>query len=494
MEQREPGASGARNWPGDESRRVVADAMPPLWEQPRSTASLVSAIAGEADEPAVVIRDSLYERIALSPLALALVDTPPFLRLQGIKQLGFVYRVWPGATHTRYEHSLGVYHLARLALGELVQRGGIGQSVTPEDAQTFLAAALLHDIGHYPFSHAIEELGYPIEPHERVGRHIILQSPIAEVLERHRVAPERVAALVDPPRTGARGNGPAGGRAGGSAGMDSVLIQLLSGTLDVDKLDYLPRDARACNVPYGGVDVTRLLAALRVQSVAGRRQLVVTDKGISPLHSLLHARQEMFDNVYWHHTNRAQMAMLLRAVQDAILAGTLTPAELTSHDDAALLALLDGPTMPPATRALVGGLRQRRIYKTALEVSARAGRVYQQLDALFWDQAKRRRAELALAEHFAGCLGEPVADYEVLIDIPKPEKWEMHAWIRFSNPPLGMESLLSWVEATGLLPGDLGKYEQYQRRIRIVTSARLREVARGRPELILPVLDRLAVL
>jgi HD superfamily phosphohydrolase len=492
MEQQEPGTPGRSNRPASSSLNdtITDDNQPTLWNQHRSWWQSANPLAAEIGEQAVVVRDSLYERITLSPLALALMNTPPFLRLQNIKQLGFVYRIWPGATHTRYEHSLGVYHLAQMALHELMRGSRLQHPLTLEDVRTFLAAALLHDIGHYPFSHAIEELGYPVEPHERVGRRIILHSEVAAVLEQFHVSPERVAALIDPPgdeATVPHNHGP--------APIDRLLIQLLSGTLDVDKLDYLPRDARACNVPYGGVDVTRRLAALRVRSVAEQHRIVLTDKGISPLNSLLHARQEMFDNIYWHHTNRAQMAMLLRATQDAMLAGALRPDELAHHDDASLLALLQGPAMPLSTRALVDGLRQRQIHKTALEVSARAGRIYQQLDALFWDQAKRRRVELALAAHFATCLREPVADYEVLIDIPKPEKWEMHAWIWFSDPPLGMEPLLSWVDATGLLPSDLVKYEQHQRRIRIVTSQRLREVARSRrSELILPVLDHLTVL
>ena len=127
-----------------------------------------------------------------------------------------------------------------------------------------LAAALLHDIGHYPFSHAIEELGYPIEPHERVGRRIIEQGAVAAALERHGLSPQRVADVIDPPRD--RPLPPT----------DAILVRLLSGPLDVDKLDYLPRDARGCNVPYGGVDLTRLLGSIRLlryaTGAAARRQ------------------------------------------------------------------------------------------------------------------------------------------------------------------------------------------------------------------------------
>ena len=184
--------------------------------------------------------------------------------------------------------------------------------LTEREARTALAAALLHDIGHYPFSHAIEELGYPVLPHERVGRQIIETGEVAAALERHGLRPDRVADMIDPPKDSPLAPGHA------------LLARLLSGPLDVDKLDYLPRDARACNVPYGGVDVSRLLGALRVIPTPEGPRLGVSDKGISPLNSLLHARQEMFDNVYWHHTNRAMMAMLLRATQEAVLAGAIT--------------------------------------------------------------------------------------------------------------------------------------------------------------------------
>ncbi|MEO7002281.1 MAG: HD domain-containing protein [Ktedonobacterales bacterium] len=451
--------------------------------------------------PQSVIRDSLYDVIPLGALELALIETPAFVRLQGVKQLGFVYRVWPGATHTRFEHSLGVYYLMLRAIRSLIATttheqatsgaANVGATLLAdtESVRVALAAALLHDCGHYPFSHAIEELGDPIIPHERVGRRLIESGEVAAALETHSVSPARVADLVDPPRD--RALPPA----------DALLMRLLSGPLDVDKLDYLPRDARACNVPYGGVDVTRLLGALRIlPGATGKRdgsgaRLGVSDKGISPLNSLLHARQEMFDNVYWHHTNRAMMAMLLRAVQEALLGGQLTPDELPGHDDASLLALLSTERMPAATRALVEALRLRRPYKTLLEVSAPAGRIYHLLDTLFWDQTKRRRVELALADALDAALPDAVAPYDVLVDIPKPEKWEMDTLVSFAHPPLGMQPLMTWTEATGQRSDDLGVYERRQRRIRIVASAHVRDAARPLAEdLLLPVIERISTL
>lgn len=461
------------------------------------TTSLWDAVANATDgepllpdsAPRSAIRDSLYDVIPLGQLELDLIATPEFVRLQGVKQLGFVYRVWPGATHTRFEHSLGVYHLMLLALRAMRSQRHLGSgqiSADPTDLRTLLAAALLHDVGHYPFSHAIEELGYPIIPHERVGRRLIEQSTLTTVLRQHSLDPRRVADLIDPPRD--RSMPPS----------DALLIHLLSGPLDVDKLDYLPRDARACNVPYGGVDVTRLLGALRVlHTPLGGSRLGVSDKGISPLNSLLHARQEMFDNVYWHHTNRAMMAMLLRAVQEALEADQLTPADLAGHDDASLLALLSDVRMPEATRTLVEGLRMRRPYKVLLEVSARAGRLFSQLDALFWDQAKRRRVEIALASALdaAHLTESPISAHSVLIDIPKPEKWEMDVLVSFAHPPIGMGAQLTWTEATGQRPSDLGVYEQYQRRIRIVVDERVRDAAADQAErVLLPLLERIPTL
>lgn len=478
--------------PPDTGRRRTRDAAPLTAAEARDGASARASLweAASAAEPALpdsapasAIRDSLYDLIPLGALELDLIATPEFVRLQGVKQLGFCYRVWPGATHTRFEHSLGVYYLMLRGLRALRAQAPDAVTRDPNELRGLLAAALLHDVGHYPFSHAIEELGYPIVPHEQVGRRLIEGSAISDVLERHGLAPNRVADLVDPPR---EHDLPAS---------DALLIRLLSGPLDVDKLDYLPRDARACNVPYGGVDVTRLLGSLRVVQTPGGPRLGVSDKGISPLNSLLHARQEMFDNVYWHHTNRAMMAMLLRAVQETLADGALVPEALAGHDDASLLALLAGEVMPAGTRALVGALRMRQPYKVVLEVSARAGKLFSQLDALFWDQAKRRRVELALAEALNAALDVPVAPHDVLVDVPKPEKWEMDVLVSFSRPPIGMRPQMTWAEATGQRPSDLGIYEQHQRRIRLVARAGVREALGDMAEpLLLPVLERIPAL
>jgi HD superfamily phosphohydrolase len=408
------------------------------------------------------IRDSLYDLIPISAPERILIGSPAFLRLERIQQLGFVSRVWPGARHARFEHSIGVLHLTRLAL-EHLRRSEAGASISDQDANTLAAAALLHDIGHYPFSHAIEELGPPVRTHESVGRSIILGDEVSELLEREwRVDPARVARFIYP---GTEDLSP----------HDRMLRGLLSGALDVDKLDYLSRDAAACRVPYGGVDYQRLIKSLQIADVAGTKRIVINEKGISPLHSLINARQEMFDNVYWHHTNRACMAMLLRAIQEGLIAGTITADALTAHDDASLLAFLAEPTMPESTRRLTASLRDRRIHKRAIEISARAGALFDRLGNLFFDPGERRSIERAMSVHLAGMTSELVPDDAILIDIPKPEKWRTDVWVTFEQPPVGFEPLMNWRDVVGLGDEDFKRYEEHRRMIRLVVADPWRE-------------------
>ena len=426
-----------------------------------------------------LIRDSLYDRIPLSLEERALIESSAFGRLERIQQLGFVSKVWPAAHHTRFEHSLGVLHLVRLAVEQL-RAHPAGMFLTDGDARTIVAAALLHDIGHYPFSHAVEELGHPVWPHEKVGRAIVEGSEIAALLERiWHVDPGRVATFIDP--------------AGKDLSpTDRLLRGVLSGALDMDKLDYLPRDARACNVPYGGVDASRLIDSLTIvtpeTSPSSKEQSVgITHKGVSPLHSLITARQEMFDNVYWHHTNRACMAMLLRAVQDALTAGSLAPDRLRSLDDRTLLDMLSLPSMPPSTRQLADSLQTRRLHKRAVEISFRASGLYQRLSALFFEPATRRAVELRMVDTLAETIGDSVDSAAILIDIPKPEKWRTDVWVSFAHPPIGASPLMHWRDVVGLSDDDFKRYEVHRRLIRIVAIEPLRSIVSDRWEqLLLP--------
>ena len=291
-----------------------------------------------------VIRDPLWNNIRVEPLALRLIDTPAFQRLRYVRQLGLAFLVYPGASHSRFEHALGTYHLARRALLLLDERGDLRD--IGELCADVRIAALLHDIGHYPFSHALEEIG--ALHHEEVARPLISQGAVGDILrsELGDDAPARILALIR----------------GQSA---SPLQGLISGSLDLDKIEYLRRDALMCGVPYGEIDADRLINSLVVLS-SGQRRIAIQEKGLSALESLLFAKYQMYRNVYWHHAVRSATAMYKRLVSDALDAGSLGAGELAGFTDEGLLLGLEAKGGHP----LLTRLRERRLYKRALEVPA----------------------------------------------------------------------------------------------------------------------------
>ncbi|HET8654498.1 MAG TPA: HD domain-containing protein [Longimicrobiaceae bacterium] len=307
-----------------------------------------------------VVRDPLWNTIRLDATALRIIDTPGFQRLRHVRQLGLAYLVYPGATHTRFDHALGVYHLARRALALLSERGEL-DDVDPQECRLVPYAALLHDIGHYPFSHALEELDaeHVPEHHEALtGRFLAAPGLRAALGEIAPDAPDRIERLI-------RGSS------------DSPLQGLVSGSLDLDKIEYLNRDAMFCGVPYGVVDVDRLLHALTLlrDPETGRAEIGVHEKGLAALESLLFAKYQMFRNVYWHHAVRAATVLYQRLVEEAVDAGVLAPDELVGRSDEGLLWLIearaeaaDSPAAERVRREWLPALRARRLPKRALEV------------------------------------------------------------------------------------------------------------------------------
>ena len=290
-----------------------------------------------------VVRDPLWNNIRLDAEALAVLDTPAFQRLRYVRQLGHAFLVYPGATHTRFEHALGAYHLARRAIAQLAESGAAPDAAT---ARTLRLAALLHDVGHYPFSHALEEAGLP--SHEILAERHLGSGELGVVLSDAGVSPAALLPLIQ-----------------GTS--DHPLAGLISGGLDVDKLDYLSRDALMCGVPYGVIDVERLLASLTVQpSADGRRLLALHEKGLTALESLLFARYQMYRNVYWHHAVRAATVMFKRLVRRAIAAGRISVEAVALATDDGLLHELQQHD----TTGLARALRERRLAKRAVDVAA----------------------------------------------------------------------------------------------------------------------------
>jgi uncharacterized protein len=294
-----------------------------------------------------VIRDPLWDNIRLDRPALLALDTAAVQRLRYVRQVGHAFLVYPGATHTRFEHALGAYHLTRRALASLEERGEL-ELVPVEDCLAVRLAALLHDIGHYPFSHALEEAGFP--SHEGLGVAKLCRDELGERL--HEIGGPGFAARIGALITGTS---------------DSALQGLISGSLDLDKIDYLSRDARMCGVPYGTVDVDRLLATLTlVQTSGGRYEVGVLEKGVSALESLLFAKYQMYRNVYWHHAVRSATCMFKRAVRGAVARGSLTMDAIAEATDDGLMEQLitrDG-------NALAAAIRERRLHKRAMDLPA----------------------------------------------------------------------------------------------------------------------------
>ncbi len=294
-----------------------------------------------------IIRDPLWDNIQLDAAALSVLDTPPLQRLRYVRQLGHAFLVYPGATHSRFEHALGAYHLTGRALTVLQQRGELEQ-VPVLHQRAVRLAALVHDIGHYPFSHGLEEAGFP--HHESLGVAKLARGQLGQAL----------GALGGPELIGEIGSLVQGTNPGPLQG-------LVSGTLDLDKIDYLSRDARACGVPYGTLDVDRLLSGLTIIAAPnGRPEVGILEKGMSALETLLFAKYQMYRNVYWHHAVRSATCMFKRAVRAAVAGGGLSRDALAEETDGALMErlFLNDPT------GLARAVHERRLYKRVLDLPA----------------------------------------------------------------------------------------------------------------------------
>lgn len=350
--------------------------------------------------------------VPITPRVVQVLDTPAMQRLRRISQLGLVSYVYPGAVHTRFEHSLGVYRLACLTLRHLLGNESVlASSTTTDEIKVFLLAALLHDIGHWPYCHAIEDLRLAEFPrHEELARTLICDSPLAAVIEREwSVEPARVAELI------------ASTRDGGAE--PSVLRSLLSGPVDIDKLDYLQRDSLHAGVPYGrNFDVNRLVSSLCVGQDG--KSLAITEKGKTAAEMMVFARYVMFSEVYWHHTVRSATAMLQRLVYDL-------RSELPSQQWLCLTEsefgdrLKDNAAKQPSTQRLADGLfgHQRGLYKRLAQYTLSDN------PSVFAAVARRPYAELVelsgrLAQQLSSQLARPLAAHDVLIDAP-PVKLEV---------------------------------------------------------------------
>ncbi|MHC1573622.1 MAG: HD domain-containing protein [Candidatus Syntropharchaeales archaeon] len=275
------------------------------------------------------IRDPLHGSIELDPLVLELLDTPEMQRLRRIRQLGFSHLVYPGANHTRFEHSLGVYHLAKRVLGLM----GI------EDP-TFEASSLIHDIGHAPFSHVSEELmqrylGYG---HQKIGD-IIKKSEIGDILSRNSISVGEILKCID-------GKSPIG--------------RILSSEIDIDKMDYILRDSYYTGAAFGLVDCERLIRVIKIHN----DEPVIELRGLQVAESLLVTRFLMYSAVYHHHVSRIAGSMFLKGLLDLIESGKLNAQQMARMDEPEIEIFMQDAGGYPSW--IIESLKNRRLFKRAI--------------------------------------------------------------------------------------------------------------------------------
>lgn len=396
----------------------------------------------------------------------ALIDCREFRRLSRISQLGLVSLVYPAAHHTRMEHSLGVYRIALLYLKRLARDPRFADLVEAADAELFLVAALLHDLGHWPFCHPMEDLRLAHVPtHELFANSFLLEGEIADCLrDDWGINPRSVVEMLSgKPRSRKL----------------RVLRSMISGPIDVDKMDYLMRDSLHAGVPYGqNFDESRLIGSLCLNEAGD--QIAITDKGKTAAEMMVFARYVMFSEVYWHHTVRSATAMFQRAFY--LLHGMLDLDSLLRTTETELIAQLTAAAEDGPAGELLDSLfgPARRIYKRLAQYS-----LFQEPE-LYGRLSQKPYPWLAacaeqLAATLSTVLGGVVAPHEVLIDAPPVER-EIEFEIDVYFPK---EDLFRSLGDVSPVVKTLAKqqFDDYVKRVRLFVHPRLLQPLRGRNDL-----------
>ncbi|MGA2120712.1 MAG: HD domain-containing protein [Methanoregula sp.] len=338
-----------------------------------------------------IIKDPVHGYIEVEDFALRLLDSPVLQRLRYIRQLGFSYFVYPGANHTRFEHSLGTMFLADVACRRFQ---------LPDDERTLVvAAALLHDIGHGPFSHASEPLmdKYLHRTHDEIDP--VVEDCAGDLLIAAGVDPAELCAVV-------KGKHPLSG--------------IIHGDFDVDRMDYLLRDAYYTGAPYGTVDAQRLIRHL-IRYPDGT---VLDENGVNAAESLLIARTLMRPTVYFHHVSRIGESMFQLAALEhfAEVEDDGIQQFLRMDDAGCMYALLASENA--IARGIARRLYERRLYKRAIYVGG------DQVNSVAWQDGIPLAESRTIAARIAENAG--IRPEEVLVDIP-PIPGEMTLGVRVQN-------------------------------------------------------------
>jgi uncharacterized protein len=271
------------------------------------------------------IRDSLHGNLQVNEFEVKLIDTPQIQRLRRIKQLGFTYLVYPGANHTRFEHSIGSMYLASRLANSL--------ELSSEEKEMLRVSAILHDAGHGPFSHVSESVLE--KSHEELTSKLILKSELSDILS-EKFDPREIIKLIS-------GEGRLG--------------HIISGDLDVDRMDYLLRDSYYTGVAYGVIDVERLIHNMKLDD-----NLILKAKGVQAAESMLLARYFMYPSVYQHHTTRIINSMFRRCLNQLFKKELIIPEKIYKYDDADIIITARNQTGFIAD--MMHRLDNRKLFKT----------------------------------------------------------------------------------------------------------------------------------
>lgn len=416
-----------------------------------------------------LIRIPHEQNVPFTPRVQALVDTAEFQRLREISQLGLVARVYPGARHSRFEHALGVFDNALRFIGQLRKDERFQQLVDRHAVEVLMVASLLHDLGHWPFCHPIEDLALPgMPPHEaNAARFLTGDTEVAEVLRRQwEIDPAEVLDLLVPQR---------------DTPQLRLLRSILSGPIDVDKMDYLDRDSLHCGVPYGrNFDKQRLIQSLVVNEAGDG--LALTYKGKTAAELMVFARYVMFSEVYWHHAVRSATSMFARAFYE--LHSQLDLRELFGQTDAAMIDRLRAAASGRPWEALLAGVfgAQRRLYKRAAEFGHDeddGGSVYGRLAGRPYPVVAQ--CAVNLADALSSAAAQPVTAADVVIDAP-PAHREVEFAVDIYFPKQdryrSLRQVSPVVDALART-----QFDEYVKRVRIFISPELRDAVMRVPAL-----------
>jgi len=316
-----------------------------------------------------VIRDPVHGDVYLTHEELRVLDTPEMQRLRGIKQLGTAYLVYPGAVHTRFDHSIGSLHVTQKMIEavnlnfELDPAAGV--RISDEEARVIRIAALVHDITHIPFGHNIEDQDGLFERHDsayRYRRMFDASHEVGRVLDELGVKEDVFSILVAKGTEGRRS-------------IPAYWSQIISGTIAGDILDYLARDAYFTGLRLE-VD-PRVASYFRIDRASGNlfvdlaKKELLREDILSEIVRMLEARYYFSERVYYHHAKIAAGALFARAVELALRAGSLKEEDFYDQTDASVLDLLEHAVrdadqgLQKRVRGFIDCIRKRKLYKRA---------------------------------------------------------------------------------------------------------------------------------